>query len=165
MHDRKFSCIALARGVRGIEAMSDKRDDRVSEWAEMGQRGARLVTSFRNRYMSIKPASVFMDVHGSCVLVTLRRAVSPAAPHDAGDRRSREILERLYAEAYDGVGMKLESATAEIAGRRVRQSRITVDPVEGDAFLLFTMEGTITPDKPNRGKGSRFKNVWEGEPA
>lgn len=89
--------------------------------------------------MSIRPELVLVDLHDTCILVTLRQVVCAAERNYARERLSRELLEKLYAEAFGAVKTELETAVTQIVGRQVHQSRISVDPIVGDAILVFML--------------------------
>ena len=99
-----------------------------------------VVTRFTGAYMSARPESVLVDLHDSHVLVTLRQVVCPAEREYARERSSRERLERLFSETFDTVKGELETAVARIVGGTVRQSRLSVDSLTGDAVVVFFME-------------------------
>ncbi len=98
------------------------------------------VSQFFDTYMSARSESVLVDLHDSHLLVTLQQVVCPAEREYARERRSRERLERLFSETFDTVKAELETAVARIVGGTVRQSRLSVDPLTGDAVVVFFME-------------------------
>ncbi len=107
---------------------------------EKRQQIERLMTQSCGAYMSARPESVLVDLHDSHVLVTLRQVVCPAEREYARERPSRERLERLFSETFDTVKAELETAVARIVGGTVRQSRLSVDSLTGDAVVVFFME-------------------------
>jgi len=58
----------------------------------------------------------------------------------AQERSSRERLEKLYAEVFDAAKPELDAAIADIVGRPVQRSRISIDPVLGDVILVVVIE-------------------------
>jgi uncharacterized protein YbcI len=95
--------------------------------------------------MSVTPQSVAVDLQDSHLLVTLRGAMCLAERAYASDDRARELLERLYSESFDTVKSALESAITEITHRPIERSRMDVDPLSGDAAILFTFGGAMPP--------------------
>jgi uncharacterized protein YbcI len=112
---------------------------------EKQQQVEEMVRRFLGTYMSAQPQSILVDLHDSHVLVTLRQVICPAEREYARERTSRERLERLSCEAFDGVKAELEKAVTKILGRTVLQSRISLDPPTGDAILLLVMEESMKP--------------------
>lgn len=108
------------------------------------------VSQFFGTYMSARSESVLVDLHDSHVLVTLQQVVCPAEREYARERRSRERLERLFSETFDTVKAELETAVARIVGGTVRQSRLSVDPLTGDAVVVFFMEQPTAPRPENQ---------------
>jgi uncharacterized protein YbcI len=80
----------------------------------------------------------------------LRQVICPAEREYARDHDSRERLERLFSQAFDMVKANLEKTVAEIVGRRVLQSRISLDPPTGDAVLMLFMEESVKPRDVDR---------------
>jgi len=107
---------------------------------EKRQQIERVMRQSCGAYLSARPESVLVDLHDSHVLVTLQQVVCPAEREYARERRSRERLERLFSETFDTVKAELETAVARIVGGTVRQSRLSVDPLTGDAVVVFFME-------------------------
>lgn len=117
---------------------------------EKQQQIEEVVRQFLGSYMSARPQSILVDLHDSHVLVTLRQVICPAEREYAREHSSRERLERLACEAFDGVKAELEKAVTRIMGRRVLQSRINLDPPTGDAILMLAMEESMKPRGVNR---------------
>lgn len=107
---------------------------------DIQQRVAEVVTQFEAQYMALQPKSVLVDLHESHVLVTLRQVASAAERQCAGNQAARERLEKLAAALFDTVKAPLETQVAEIIGRPVRRSRISMDLVAGDAIISFVLE-------------------------
>lgn len=112
---------------------------------EKQQQIKEVVRQFLDTYMSARPQSILVDLHDSHVLVTLRQVICPAEREYARERSSRERLERLSCETFDGVKTELEKGVTEIVGRRVLQSRIRLDLPTGDAILMIFMEESMKP--------------------
>ena len=112
---------------------------------EKQQQIEEVVRPFLDTYMSARPQSILVDLHDSHVLVTLRQVICPAEREYARERTSRERLERLSSEAFDGVKAELEKAVTRIMGRTVLQSLISLDPPTGDAILMLVMEESMKP--------------------
>ena len=112
---------------------------------EKQQKIEKVVRQFLDTYMSARPQSILVDLHDSHLIVTLRQIICPAEREYARDRSSRERLERLSCEAFDAVKAELEKGVTRIVGRRVRQSRISLDPPTGDAILMLFMEESMEP--------------------
>ena len=101
----------------------------------MRHRIGEAVARFQRDKMGLNAASVEVDVHEAHILVTLNRVVSPAERESARDREVRELLEKLAAAAYEAVCGELESEVAQITGRPIAGSRISIDPLAGDAII------------------------------
>ncbi|MCE5328072.1 MAG: DUF2294 domain-containing protein [Planctomycetaceae bacterium] len=99
-----------------------------------------VVTRFENRSMAITPEAVTVNLSEPYLIVTLRGAICEAERRYAQERSSRELLEKLYTDVFDAAKSELEGAIADILRRRVQRSRITIDPMLGDAILTFVTE-------------------------
>jgi len=117
----------------------------VENLVEIRHRIGETVAQFQRDKMGLNPESVDVDLHEAHILVTLNRVVSPAERESARDREVRELLERLSSAAYEAVSKELEAEVAQLAGRRVTASRISIDPVAGDAILKFLLEEAEPP--------------------
>lgn len=100
---------------------------------------AEAVTRFESRSMAIEPQNVSVSFSEPYLIVTLRGAISAAERKYAQQRPSRERLEKLYDEVFEAVKAELETIIAGILGRMVHRSRISIDPMVGDAILVFVL--------------------------
>ena len=114
----------------------------MNEQDQMQRRVIEAVTCFENRSMAVKPEAVTVNLSEPYLIVTIRGAICEAERRYAQDRSSRERLEKLYAGVFDAAKPELEVAIADILGRPVRRSRISIDPMLGDAILVFVFEAT-----------------------
>ena len=105
------------------------------------------VARFQREKMGLNPKSVEVDVHAAHILVTLSNVISAAERERARDREVRELLETLAAAAFEAVSGELEAEVARITGRAVIGSRISIDPLAGDAILKFLLEAAEPPAK------------------
>jgi uncharacterized protein YbcI len=106
---------------------------------QLKQRVVDAVGAFQRDQMSVSPESVTVDFHSNRVVVTLQGASSPAERAYARERSGREMLETFYDALFGAVKPTLETAIAEILGRPVQRSRLTVDAESGDGVILFTL--------------------------
>ena len=108
----------------------------------MHERLAEAVARFEQIHMGLCPKSVEVDIHRSHILVTLAGVVSAAERQSARDLEVRELLEKLAAAAFDAVSGDIDAEVEQITGRTVVGSRISIDPLAGDAILKFLLEDT-----------------------
>lgn len=107
---------------------------------------AETVTRFLNEHMVLRPKSVDVDMHDNDILVTLRQVATEAERCCAGNPASRELLERLSSATFDVVKRALEVEVALVVEREIQWSRLNLDPLEGDAILVFAMEPSGIPE-------------------
>jgi uncharacterized protein YbcI len=118
--------------VKAPEQPVDKQD-------RLKQQIVEAVTSFQKSQMSVNCESIAVDFHPDTLVVTLCGATCPAERDCARERRSRELLEKFYRELFHVIKPILESKIQEILGRRVRRSRLDIDPESGDGVVLLTL--------------------------
>lgn len=109
----------------------------MNEQDQVQRRIIEAVTRFENQLMAVRPDTVAVSLSRPYLIVTLRGAICEAERRYAQDRRSRGLLERLYVDIFNAAKPELETAIGNILGRRIRRSRISIDPVLGDAILVF----------------------------
>ena len=114
----------------------------MSQSVQIHQRLAETVARFEQTHMGLCPKSVEVDIHRSHILVSLTGVVSAAERQSARDQEVRELLEKLAAAAFETVSRDLETEVERITGRAVAGSRISIDPLAGDAILKFLLEDT-----------------------
>jgi uncharacterized protein YbcI len=114
----------------------------MNEQGQTQRRVIEAVTRFENRSMAARPEAVTVSLSEPYLIVTVRGAICEAERRYAEDRSSRERLEKLYVDVFDAAKPDLEAAIADIVGRQVRRSRISIDPMLGDAILVFVFEAT-----------------------
>lgn len=112
----------------------------MNEKDDLQRRVIEAVARFENRSMAVSPESIAVSLSEPYLIVTLRGAMSEAEKRYAQERSSRELLEKLHADVFDAAKPELEAAIADILGRHVRRSRISIDPMLGDAILVFVFE-------------------------
>jgi uncharacterized protein YbcI len=96
--------------------------------------------------LAVTCESIAVDCHADTLVITLRGATSPAEKHIARDRSARELLEKFYDKLFDVIKPVLDSKIQEIPGRRVRRSRMNVDPESGAGVILLTLAGEACPE-------------------
>lgn len=110
----------------------------VDDVGELKRRVADVVTRFEQDVMAIRPGSVSVDLHPHAAVVTMRGAASRAERDYARDRPAKELLERFHAETFNAVKGELEALVGRVLGRKVRRSRLNLDPESGDGVILIT---------------------------
>ncbi len=106
------------------------------------------VGSFQEAQLAVTCESIVVDFHSDNLVVTLRGATCPAERDYARDKRARELLERFYSELFDVIKPILEAKIQEILGRKVRRSRLNIDPESGAGVILLTFAGEACLDEP-----------------
>jgi uncharacterized protein YbcI len=127
---------------------------------DLKERIAEAVTRFGSEYMSIRAKSVSVDIHDTDILVVFRQAVCEAERGYSRERPSRDLLERLYEEAFEAVKTELDAAVKAITGRRVERSRIDVDPLAGDAIIVFVLAEQDASERQQFGADSLGMSDW-----
>jgi uncharacterized protein YbcI len=111
----------------------------MDEQDQVQRRVIEAVTRFENRCMAVRPDAVTVNLSEPYLIVTLGGAICEAEKRYAQDRSCRELLEKLYADVFDAAKPELEAAMADILGRCIRRSRISIDPMLGDVILVFVL--------------------------
>ena len=97
------------------------------------------VSSFQEDQLAVACESITIDFHPDTLVVTLSGATCPAEREYAQDRNARELLERFYGELFEVIKPILEGKIQEILGRKVRRSKLNIDPCFGAGVILLTL--------------------------
>lgn len=100
---------------------------------------AEAVGHFAREQMAVQATVASVDVHPESIVVTLRGVTSVAEQNYAQDKQASERLQMLYDKLFDAARAQIEAAVAELVGRPVRRSKMSIDPVSGDCIILFTL--------------------------
>jgi len=95
--------------------------------------------------LAVTCESITVDFHPDNLVMTLSGATCPAEREYAQDRNARELLERFYNELFEVIKPILEGKIQEILGRRVRRSRLNIDPCSGAGVILLTLAREACP--------------------
>lgn len=119
----------------------------MSEPNQVQERIITAVTWFESQSMALKSEAITVNLSEPYLIVTLRGAICQAERQYAQDRSSRELLEKLYADVFDVAKHGLDAAVGSILGRHVQRSRMSVDPMLGDAILVFVLGPGVDTEK------------------
>jgi uncharacterized protein YbcI len=116
---------------------------------ELKQQILEAVNSFQETQFAITCESIAVDCHADTLVITLRGATSPAEKDIARDNWPRELLETFYDKLFDVIKPVLESKIQEILRRRIRRSRMKIDPESGAGVILLTFAGDACSEDPS----------------
>ena len=97
------------------------------------------VSSFQEDQLAVTCESITVDFHPDNLVVTLSGATCQAEMEYAQSKEARELLEMFYDELFEIIKPILEGKIQKILGRKVRRSRLNIDPGSGAGVILITL--------------------------
>jgi uncharacterized protein YbcI len=97
------------------------------------------VARLRAQLVSANAQTVGVNLSEQYLVVTLQGALCDAEKQYAQDRSAKNRLEELYTHLFDAAKYGLDDVIGDILGRRVQRSTISIDPMLGDATLVFVL--------------------------
>ncbi|MDP6546951.1 MAG: Na-translocating system protein MpsC family protein [Phycisphaerae bacterium] len=113
---------------------------------QLKQQIVEAVSRFQKDQLAVTCESLTVDFHPDNLVVTLSGATCPAEREYAQDRNARELLERFYNELFTVIKPILEGQIQEILGRKVRRSRLSIDPCSGVGVILLALTSKTCPE-------------------
>jgi len=106
---------------------------------QLKQQIVEAVSSFQKDQLAVVCESITVDCHPDNLVVTLSGATCQAERVYAQDREARELLERFYNELFEVIKPILEGKIQDILGRKVRRSKLNIDPGSGAGVILLAL--------------------------
>lgn len=109
----------------------------MAEISQVHQKIIEAVRRFEDQLMAVKPTTITVNESDDYLFVALGGAMCEAERRYAEENDSRHLLEELYDGVFDAAKAELEQVISELIGRRIVQSKFTIDPALGNAILVF----------------------------
>jgi phosphoenolpyruvate carboxykinase (GTP) len=106
---------------------------------KLARRIAEIIGTFERRHMSVSPVAVAVTLGAESVVVSLQGVTSPAERDFAKDREGKRLLDRFYEEIFEVSRPVFETAVADVLGRTIERSTLTVDARRGSAVILISL--------------------------
>jgi len=96
------------------------------------------ILQFMNAQLGLHPGSIFIDIHGCLITVTIRSVLSDSERNAAKDRRSAELITKSLTGSFRSVCGILTSKCSDVLGKTVETATFFLDPEANCASIIMT---------------------------